>query len=88
MKNEIKSWIRSLLIAVVLVVIVRAFLFAPYVVEGESMEPTLHNHDKILVYKFNPAENYQRGDIVIIKDGKLCKENYWSPRGNHSSEKR
>jgi signal peptidase I len=64
---ELKSWIISLSIAVSIVFIVRTFLFAPYIVEGASMEPTLHNQEKIFVNKLMAVTGFDRGDIVIIK---------------------
>jgi signal peptidase I len=64
---EMKSWILSLSIAVGIVLIVRTFLFAPYIVEGASMEPTLHNQEKIFVNKLTTVTGFARGEIVIIK---------------------
>jgi signal peptidase I len=72
-KNEFKSWAKSICIALGVAFVVRAFLFAPYIVDGASMEPTLHNEEKIFVNKFNVTDNFKRGEIVIIK-GK--EENY------------
>ena len=42
-KNE---WINSILIAIVAAVIIRIFLFAPTIVVGQSMEPTLHDEQQ------------------------------------------
>jgi signal peptidase I len=64
---ELKSWFLSLGIALVIVLIVRTFLFAPYIVEGASMEPTLHNHEKIFVNKISTLSGFDRGQIVIIE---------------------
>lgn len=65
---ELKSWILSLSIALGIVLIVRTFLFAPYMVEGASMEPTLHNQEKIFVNKVTTTiAGYERGQIVIIE---------------------
>ncbi len=72
-KKEWKSWGKSLFIALGVAFVARTFLFAPYIVEGASMEPTLHNNEKIFVNKFNLTDRFKRGEIVIIK-GK--KENY------------
>lgn len=66
--KEVWSWVRSLLIAFVLVLVIGIFLFQPYKVSGESMEPTLHNDQRIyvskLVHTFSYLPDY--GDIVII----------------------
>ncbi|MCF6137685.1 signal peptidase I [Pseudalkalibacillus berkeleyi] len=70
-KNELFSWIKSIIIAFGIVMLVKTFLFAPYIVKGSSMEPTLHNHEKILVNKLGAiTDGLSRGDIVIIKDTK------------------
>ncbi|MBS4214732.1 signal peptidase I [Neobacillus rhizophilus] len=66
-KRELKSWGKSLMIAFGVVFFVRTFLFAPYIVEGASMEPTLHNQEKIFVNKLNFTDSFSRGEIVIIK---------------------
>lgn len=71
-KDELKSWMGSLIMAVGIAFVIRSFLFAPYIVEGASMEPTLHNQERIFVNKVSSTESYLRGDIVII-DGE--KEN-------------
>lgn len=71
--GEWKSWGKSLFIAIGVTVTVRTFLFAPYIVEGSSMEPTLHNQEKIFVEKMPWNDQFNRGEIIII-DGK--EENY------------
>lgn len=48
---------------------IRAFLFSPYIVEGASMNPTLHNGERLFVNKLSYSlHDIRRGDIVIIKD--------------------
>jgi signal peptidase I len=66
-KREIKSWTKSICIALGVAFVVRTFIFAPYIVEGASMEPTLHNKEKIFVNKFTLTDNFKRGEVVIIK---------------------
>ncbi|HEY4553874.1 MAG TPA: signal peptidase I [Bacillaceae bacterium] len=71
-KKDIMGWIKSIVIAIGIAIIVRTFLFSPYIVEGISMEPTLHNHERLFV---NIAAikmgEVKRGDIVIIKGENL-----------------
>jgi signal peptidase I len=67
LNNELKGWGKSLFIAFGIAIIVRTFLFAPYTVEGASMEPTLHDEEKIFVNKLNFTDDFSRGEIVIIK---------------------
>lgn len=65
--KEARSWIKFLLTAIVLAIIIRHFLLAFYVVDGNSMQPTLQNGQVIavnkLVYRINPPRH---GDIVVF----------------------
>ncbi|MFD1735796.1 signal peptidase I [Bacillus salitolerans] len=66
-KSEAWEWIKALAIAVLLAGAIRYFLFAPIVVDGLSMMPTLHDQNKMIVNKFS----YQLGepkrfDIVVF----------------------
>ncbi|MED4205664.1 signal peptidase I [Neobacillus mesonae] len=63
-KKELVSWGKSLLIALGIALVVRTFFFSPYIVEGSSMEPTLHDQEKMFV---NKSVDFVSGDIVIIK---------------------
>lgn len=67
-KNEWFEWVKVIIIAVLLAVFIRSFVFATSVVDGESMEPTLESGERVIFNKFiyyfqEPA----RGDIVIIQ---------------------
>ncbi|WP_064093731.1 signal peptidase I [Rossellomorea aquimaris] len=62
-KNEWWEWMKALLIAVGLAAIIRYFLFAPIVVDGLSMMPTLHNGDRMIVSKLGEPERF---DIVVF----------------------
>jgi signal peptidase I len=65
--SEAWEWIKALGIAIALAFLIRTFLFAPFIVEGESMETTLHNEEKLVV---NKAIYYlsepKRGDIIVF----------------------
>lgn len=66
--REIFSWIGTIVISVLVALLVIVFLFQPTSVNGESMENTLHNADKIIINKtqniFHSTPKYE--DIVII----------------------
>ncbi|MFY0544518.1 signal peptidase I [Brevibacillus sp. H7] len=66
-KTELQDWIKSFLMIGGLTAFVYVFIMAPYVVEGRSMETTLHDQERVIV---NKAIYYlskpQKGDIVII----------------------
>lgn len=66
-KTEIKEWVQSALIAIILAFIIKMFLFDFVLVQGSSMFPTLEEGDRLIVNKIGytigePAY----GDIVIL----------------------
>src|SRR5690625_3632432 len=65
--SEWLDWIKALLVAFGLALIVRMFFFAPIMVDGPSMLPTLHDGDQMIVNKFiyNISEP-ERFDIVVF----------------------
>lgn len=66
-KSEWIDWLKTLLIALGLAFVVRTFLFAPIVVDGPSMLPTLHDRDYIIVNKFSYYfQEPERFDIVVF----------------------
>jgi signal peptidase I len=66
-KKEAWEWIKALAVAIALAVLIRSFLFAPFIVEGESMETTLHNNEKLVVNKaVYLLREPQRGEIVVF----------------------
>jgi signal peptidase I len=74
--SELFDWIRTLGIAVVLVVLVNLFLFNLSKVEGHSMEPTLEPHEWLFINKIGyRLGNPERGDVVILKDPSTDAEN-------------
>jgi signal peptidase I len=67
MKQQWLDWLKAFLIAGVLAVIVRVFLFAPVVVEGPSMLTTLHSGDHLIVSKLNyTLGSPERFDVVVF----------------------
>ncbi|WP_419893708.1 signal peptidase I [Oceanobacillus kimchii] len=66
-KNEWLDWIKALLLAFGLAFLVRMFLFAPIIVEGPSMFPTLHDRDQMIVNKLSyTISEPERFDIVVF----------------------
>lgn len=66
-KNEIWEWIKSIIIAVIIALFIRAFIVEIFVVEGRSMLPTLEHHERLIVnkmvYRFKEPSY---GDIVVF----------------------
>ena len=63
-------------IIIIVVVIIRTFIMTPVAVSGDSMYPTLHNNDIMLLYKLRlKTVGINRFDIVVINtgEGKLIK---------------
>ncbi len=67
-KSALREIAESLVIAVVLALLIRAFIFQPFYIPSGSMEPTLQIQDHIIVnkfvYRFHEPE---RGDIVVFR---------------------
>jgi len=65
---EIKDWVISILIAVVLAFFIRYFIVELYMVEGPSMQPTLRTGERLVVnkfiYRFKAPE---RGDVLVFR---------------------
>nr|WP_295973114.1 signal peptidase I [uncultured Bacillus sp.] len=62
-KNEIFEWTKAILFAVLIAFVIRTFVFTPIVVDGESMEPTLKNADRMVVSKIGTPDRF---DIIVF----------------------
>jgi signal peptidase I len=66
--REIKEWIYTILIAIVLVVIIRAFLLDTRIVPTTSMVPTIVPGDRLFVEKISHRiSGLERGDVVVFE---------------------
>ncbi|MBS4195061.1 signal peptidase I [Lederbergia citri] len=67
-KSELWEWTKAFLIAILLAVVVRHFIFSPATVKGESMMPTLHDRDRMIVDKVNYSLlEPKRFDIIVFR---------------------
>jgi len=74
--GELRGWVRDLLIASGLALVIIVFLYQPVKVEGTSMTPLLHDQERIFINKFiYKYEAIQRGDVVV----------FWYPRDDKKS---
>jgi signal peptidase I len=67
-KAEVTEYIEAFIIAIVLALFIITFIAQSFLVQGSSMEPTLHDKERLLVNKF--VYRYKppvRGDIVVFK---------------------
>lgn len=66
-KSESWEWLKAVLIALLLAFVIRYFLFAPIVVDGQSMMPTLQNSDRLIVNKIGyTISEPERFDIIVF----------------------
>lgn len=56
------------IIIILVVIVIRTYIFTPIRVTGESMQDTLLNGDLMILTKYN--KNYQRFDIIVVDNGK------------------
>lgn len=77
--KSVLSTVLILLLAPLVALFLVAFVFQSYQVDGESMQTTLYNNDRLIVWKVPKTWSNitghpfvpNRGDIVIFTDGKL-----------------
>lgn len=62
--SEIISWIWSIIVACVLMTVLYFFIGRPFTVSGQSMYPTLHNGDHMIMSKLGGINRF---DVVILK---------------------
>ncbi len=71
------SWLRDMMLSVLIAVLVILFLYRPVKVEGTSMMPGLLDQERLFInqfsYKFKFSD-IRRGDTVV----------FWSPEDDHS----
>ncbi|WP_199617917.1 signal peptidase I [Paenibacillus alkalitolerans] len=66
-KSEAVDWVKALAVAGVLVIVIRFFLFSPFIVEGPSMSPNFYTGERLIVnkilYDIRPP---QRGEVIVF----------------------
>ena len=65
--NELILWLRTVTSAAVYATLIATFGFQVARVEGRSMEPTLHDRDRLIVNKFAyQVHDPEVGDVVML----------------------
>lgn len=68
-KSALRETLETVLVALVIALLIRSFLVQLYVVDGESMFPTLHHGDRLLVNKIGyRLSEPEPGDVVVVED--------------------
>jgi signal peptidase I len=66
-KQEIKEWVITILTAIVLVIIIRAFVLDSRVVPTPSMVPTIQPWDRLFVEKITHRfKGLERGEVIVF----------------------
>ncbi len=68
-KSVVREWLETVVIALLFALLIRGFVVQVYLVEGESMEPTLHTAERLLVNKFiYHFRDPRPGEIIVLED--------------------
>ncbi len=66
--RDLWETIKFIVLAAIIVIPIRLFVFQPFIVSGESMYPTFHNGDYLIVdelsYRFHEP---RRGDVIVFR---------------------
>ncbi len=77
-KKEFLEWVQAIVIAVVLALVIRNFVFTVVRVDGSSMEPTYQNFDRLIVWRLGYEP--ENGDIVVFNPPGKPENEYWIKR--------
>jgi len=68
-RKELWDWSKALIVAVIIVLLLRAYVFQLSTVKKMSMEPTLHENEWLFINKIvMEIGSLKHGDVVILKD--------------------
>jgi signal peptidase I len=66
-KKEGMEWVKAFAIGIIIFAFIRTFFFSNYVVEGESMMPTIQNGNKLVVNKLGyQVGELNRFDVIVF----------------------
>ena len=65
--REVYEWVQALVCSVLAVVVLFTFVIRMIGVDGHSMVPTLQDKDRLLVLNSMLYDDYQYGDIVVLR---------------------
>lgn len=73
--KEVWEWVYTIVIAVVIALLLKGFLFDVVRVDGSSMVPTLENNNRLIVTKLGYKP--EAGDIIILDSHYKNREEYY-----------
>jgi signal peptidase I len=66
-RKEGLEWVKAFAIGIIIFAFIRTFFFSNYIVEGESMMPTLQNGNKLVVNKLGyQVGELNRFDVIVF----------------------
>ena len=67
-KNEAMEWVKSIVFAIAIALIIKTFVFNTTYVLGNSMYPTLHEKDRLFALKIPLYfKGPDRGDVIVLE---------------------
>lgn len=66
-RKELIDWIKTIIAAIIISIIIESYIVGLTVVNGESMLGTIQNNDRLLINKFSYSfTKPKRGDIIVF----------------------
>lgn len=62
-RKELVETLVYIAAAIAVFILIRSFLFAPVSVDGDSMVPTLHDHDRLILNKVSTVDRF---DVIVF----------------------
>lgn len=76
-KSQLREFIESLIIAGILAFFIMTFIAQSFVVDGQSMEPTLSHGERLFINKFIfRFREPTRGDVIVFDPGGSINKKY------------
>lgn len=72
--RDLYEWVQALVCSVLVVVVIFTFVIRLIGVDGHSMEPTLQDGDRLLVLNSLFYDDYQYGDVVVLRKDSFLEE--------------
>ncbi|MCQ6557940.1 signal peptidase I [Paenibacillus mendelii] len=67
-QKEVFEWVKALAIAALLVFVIRWLLFAPFIVDGPSMEPNFYTGERLIVNKLLfDFRDPKHGEVIVFE---------------------
>lgn len=66
-KFNLRDWLKTIIIALIISIIIEKFFISVTIVSGESMLSTLHNDDRLIIDKVSyNFDSPRRGEVVVF----------------------